>query len=245
MGTAGVSESLNIKTYPSRDALEQGVTERLVDGLHHALDAKPTVAISLSGGSTPMPIYARLAKASVDWDRVVAIPTDERWVARDHEANNAHQIKQHLKGQGPAIRDLVPQSVDGPPDASFAHQVLQELPSPFAISVVGMGQDAHFASLFPNHAKLLEGLDVHSSSDFISLTPDPLPPEAPFGRISLTLSKLMDSQAILLVITGSQKKAVLDEAWARVSAHDDAQAQWPIMALLREAKDRLEIHWSE
>ena len=72
-----------------------------------------------------------------------------------------------------------------------------------------MGNDGHIASLFPNtDPRPDDPLPVRR------LTPDPLPPEAPFDRISLTMPSLLDSDALLFVIRGADKRALFEEAAA-------------------------------
>ena len=240
MGTAGVNSGVGMKwnEYTHREALVEAVALRIHGQLNKALAEPGSVSVALSGGGTPMPIYARLAQMPLDWSRVVCIPTDERWVARDHAANNAREIRQHLSVA--RIEDLVPELVSGAPKSTYASEVLGQLPSPFEVAIVGMGADAHFASLFPHAVDLADGLDLNSSLSALAIVPDPLPPEAPFGRISLSLAKLLEAHAILLVITGETKRAVLEQAMA-----DDVDVEAsPIAALLRAAGPSLEVFWS-
>lgn len=201
---------------------------------------RESASLALSGGGTPMPIYSKLSEMTLDWSRVVAVPTDERWVSKDHPANNTSQIRACFGSCGIHIHDLVPDEVIGAPTADYAREVLQEIPMPFDVALLGMGSDAHFASLFPESPALADGLDPDSTTVALPVVPDPLPPEAPFGRISLTLAKLLQSRNLLLAITGENKRAVLDQAM-----HDQANPQHcPVAALLQAAGDRLDIYWS-
>lgn len=151
------------------------------------------VAIALPGGSTPFPILAQLVQRPVAWSRVVAFPTDDRLVPEDHPASNIGKLRSLLEPCGAGVQPLVP-------GARVPH---------FALVWLGMGADGHVASLFPN-------TDPHVDDPLAVriLTPDPLPPEAPFDRITLTLPSLLNSDALLLVIRGADKRAVLDAAIA-------------------------------
>lgn len=226
--------------YESRDALNHAVVDRMRAQLDKALLAHPEISMALSGGSTPMPIYAQLAAETIAWDRIACIATDERWVSREHEANNTNQIRQHLGNTGAKIFDLVPEALGDEPNAEYAKAVLEDLPMPLALAVVGMGTDAHFASLFPNTAALKEGLDAGSSLSTVSVIPEPLPVEAPYGRVTLSLAYLLKAQALLLVITGDTKRAVLQRVMDEVP--DPSQA--PIAALIAAAGKELEVYWS-
>ena len=77
----------------------------------------------------------------------------------------------------------------------------------FALTWLGMGGDGHIASLFPNTDP-----QVDDAQALRRLVPDPLPPEAPFARLSLTIPALLDSDALLFVMRGADKRAVFDAA---------------------------------
>ncbi len=151
------------------------------------------VAICLPGGSTPFPILARLVQHPQDWARVVAYPSDDRIVPEDHPASNTGKLRALLEPVGARVEALR----------------LDTAPPHFALVWLGMGADGHIASLFPN-------TDPRSDDPQAvrRLTPDPLPPEAPFDRITLTTPALLNCDAMLLVIRGEDKRAVLDDALA-------------------------------
>lgn len=231
---------MNWTEFPDRSALVAGVARCVQEQLEDCLAARPEACIALAGGGTPMPIYASLAATAVDWSRVTAVATDERWVPAQHSAHNGRQISRQFAGAGLRVANLVPEDAQGQANPRQAEQTLAGMPGPFDLVLVGMGDDAHFASLFPHSVALRVGLDPTAAVDVLVVMPDPLPPEAPFARISLSLSKLLDTRRLLLVITGQAKRAVLKQA-ARAQADEQAL---PIAALLRAAGEKLEIFWS-
>ncbi|MBP9697257.1 MAG: 6-phosphogluconolactonase, partial [Thermomonas sp.] len=98
--------------------------------------------------------------------------------------------------------------------------------------------DGHFASLFPGAANLAEGLAMESGIDAIATLPEPLPAEAPFARISLTLPRLLRARTILLVATGEDKRRVLRQA------RQQDRGGHPVAALLHARDHRVQVHWS-
>lgn len=233
-------ENMNLFEYPNLDSFIEAVSKRIHAALAEAIELRESASLALSGGGTPMPIYSKLSEMTLDWSSVVAVPTDERWVPKDHPSNNASQIRTFFGGCGIRILGLVPDEATGEPTAEHARDILQDIPVPFDVALLGMGSDAHFASLFPGSPALADGLDPASTTVALPVMPDPLPPEAPFGRISLTLAKLLQSRNVLLAITGENKRAVLDQA-----LHDRVDPQHcPVAALLRAAGDHLDIYWS-
>jgi 6-phosphogluconolactonase len=157
-----------------------------------ALDATGgPLAITVPGGSTPFPILEHLAAAPLDWQRLTIWPGDDRVVAEDHPASNVGRIRALLAPTGAEVVTLTE---------------MEAVPR-FALAWIGMGEDGHVASLFPNtDPRADDPLRVRR------LTPDPLPPEAPFDRVSLTLPALLGSDRLLIVIRGEAKRRVFDDA---------------------------------
>ena len=157
-----------------------------------ALAATPgEIAIAIPGGSTPFPILAALAGHGLDWPRLAVWPTDDRLVAEHHPASNLGRIRAALAPLGARVVAL---------DAASR-------PPHFALVWLGMGEDGHIASLFPaSDPRPGDSLPVRQ------LTPDPLPPEAPFARLSLTMPALLDSDELLFVMRGEAKRALFAAA---------------------------------
>ena len=149
------------------------------------------VAITVPGGSTPFPILERLAAMPLEWRRVTVWPGDDRRVPEDHPASNTGRIRALLEPAGAEVVALT---------------VMGDVPH-FALAWLGMGDDGHVASLFPNTDPRAD-----DPQRMRMLTPDPLPPEAPFDRITLTIPALLDSDELLFVIRGADKRALFEAA---------------------------------
>ena len=159
-----------------------------------ALAATPgDIAITVPGGATPFPILAELARAPLEWRRIVVWPGDDRVVAEDHPASNVGRIRALLEPAGARIVPLAEGAA----------------PPRFVLAWLGMGADGHVASLFPS-ADPRAGDPVTVRR----LTPDPLPPEAPFDRLSLTIPALLASDELLFVLRGADKRALFEAAVA-------------------------------
>lgn len=228
--------------YPDADALSVAVAEHLRTACETALRTHDTALIALAGGKTPFPIYRRLASADgIDWSRVVALPGDDRCVSREHAASNAAGLRAaFVAAQGLRILPLA--ADDGDPGASLAQARAALAPlhdKAFDAVVLGMGEDAHTASLFPGADALPAAMAEDSPEDAFLLVPDPLPPEAPFPRITLGLARLLRARHLHLIVTGARKRDVLRAAQA---THDPLRA--PISALLHAPDAVVHLHWS-
>jgi 6-phosphogluconolactonase len=218
-------------------ALADAIATRLGSALDAALTRDGHATLALAGGRTAPPIFARLAAQPRDWSQVTLLPSDERWVPADHPDRNSAALRSAFAGaDGVRFLDLVPPDATGMADAGTACLALAEHPQPFAATLLGMGSDGHFASLFPGAPNLATGLDPVTAAPAMAIVPNPLPAAGPHPRISLTLSRILKSQVIVLAITGGDKRAVLDTAVA-------GDTSLPVTALLRAAPDLI-VHWS-
>lgn len=175
-------------------ASDAEIARWLHERLEQALAATSgPVAITIPGGSTPFPILAKLAELGLDWSRIAVWPGDDRIVPEDHPASNVGRIRAALEPLGARVVALA-----------------EGLSPPhFALAWLGMGTDGHIASLFPNTDP-----QVDDGQLLRRLTPDPLPPEAPFDRLSLTMPALLASNALVFVIRGAEKQALFEAALA-------------------------------
>lgn len=150
-----------------------------------------TVAICLPGGTTPAPVLRRMAGMPLDWSRMEIWPGDDRMVPESHPASNAGAIRAIL---GPCGAAVIPLRENARPPH-------------FAFVWLGMGRDGHIASLFPSSDPRPD-----DPRGIVRVTPEPLPVEAPFERISLTIPALLDADAIIFVIRGEEKRALFAAA---------------------------------
>ena len=168
------------------------VARWLEDRLARALaDRAGTPAICVPGGTTPFPILERLAGAPPDWPRVTIWPGDDRVVPESHPASNVGRMRALLAPTGARIVSLAENAV----------------PPHFSLVWLGMGPDGHVASLFPNTDPRAD-----DARRVRRTTPDPLPPEAPFDRLTLTIPALLDCDELAFVIRGEGKRALFAAA---------------------------------
>ena len=178
------------------DLIEGADDAAVAEWLHGRLAAAlarsaAPVAVTVPGGSTPFPILERLAAMPIAWRRLTVWPGDDREVPEGHPASNTGKIRALLEPAGAEV---------------VALSLMEQVPH-FALAWLGMGADGHIASLFPNaDPRADDPLKMRL------ISPDPLPPEAPFDRITLTIPALLDSDELMFVIRGSEKRALFEEA---------------------------------
>ena len=175
------------------NATNADVAAWLSERLAARLSEDGPTTITVPGGSTPFPIIEGMLERDLTWDRLVVWPNDDRVVPEDHPASNTGKLRALLEPAGAEVVTLTE---------------MEAVPA-FALTWLGMGADGHIASLFPN-------TDPRSDDarKIIRLTPDPLPPEAPFYRISLTMPALLASDELVFVIRGADKRAIFEDGAA-------------------------------
>ncbi|WP_313713685.1 6-phosphogluconolactonase [Pseudomonas sp.] len=209
--------------------LARDVAERL----RAAIAAKGQACVVLSGGRSPVPFLEQLAGEQLDWTRITVSLADERWVPVEHADSNAGLLARHLF-KGPAAKarfvGLYQQAENLDAAAAITDQALAELP-PIDVLVLGMGDDGHTASLFPDSPNLVEGLDPSSKRRCLPM----LAPSVPHQRLSMTRPLLASAAFIALSVQGPGKLATLRAALA-----GNDLSEMPIRAFLH---DPLDIYW--
>jgi 6-phosphogluconolactonase len=195
------------------------IAAHIADALRAAIAARGQASLAVSGGKSPIPVFEALREQDLDWARVTVVLVDERVVPRDHEASNTALVAQHLlQGKAaaarflPFFRELAPQFNAEVLDALVddAETRIGDLPWPLDVSVLGMGEDAHTASLFPGAPGYARAIATEQRLAWV--VPEQAPVPAPFARLTFTLSALLASRELLLSIAGGSKLAVYRQA---------------------------------
>lgn len=211
------------------ETLALNVAKRLTD----AIDAQGTATLVVSGGRSPVAFFQHLAKQPLDWSNVVVSLADERWVPVEHADSNAGLIKRYLL-QGAAAKaqflSLYNAAANLELAGEQADRLLSELPV-IDVLVLGMGDDGHTASLFPNSPKLADALSAGGSRRCWPM----LAPTVPHQRLTMSRALLVSAKHKILSISGQSKLTTLNAALA-----DDDVAAMPIRAFLQPT---LEIYW--
>ncbi|PXX13956.1 6-phosphogluconolactonase [Nitrosomonas ureae] len=214
--------------YPDIESLSQGFADFAATTLKNTLTRKPQATLVVPGGSTPRHYLPALAKCQLPWDRITITLSDERWVDVNNEQSNEQLVKKYLMAHLPPNTSFIGLKTqhENPFDAvDTIHQRLDQLPS-LSLTVLGLGEDGHIASLFPGINP-----DLPSNHPCVAVAP----PIAPSLRVSLSLEMLAKSENIVLVVTGKNKLLLLD----RLNGHSDSGI--PLTWLLQRASSPITV----
>ncbi|MFV0408493.1 MAG: 6-phosphogluconolactonase [Paracoccus sp. (in: a-proteobacteria)] len=219
-----------IVTYPDRELLALSLADRIGEELRQQLEAVGPASLCVPGGSTPAPMFKALSGVMLDWANVTVLLNDERWVPASHPRSNSAMLRDTLLNEPAAAAQYLDlYTGEASPEAAAPglsdriHALM-----PLTVLVLGMGDDMHTASLFPN----APGLDA-----LLAGNAPPVMPAAGGAepRITLTAPALQSALNIHILITGAQKRAALDAA---IGA---SPIEAPISAFLRDAT----VHYAD
>ncbi|WP_445192846.1 6-phosphogluconolactonase [Sphingomonas sp. Tas61C01] len=207
--------------------------------IESAIDARGGAVIALSGGKTPVPIYAKLAAAKLDWKRVTIVPTDERVVPLGDPLSNVTMIAKAFIPKGARVMPIVPTATaDYKAAGRSADALMQDLHWPLDLCLLGVGGDGHTASIFPG-PDLDEALAGPRERRALGVMPEPLPPEAPVPRVTLSREGIVTARALLIAVTGAEKRTVIEAA-----IKQGAGSAYPIGRVLADVELPVDIHWA-
>ncbi|MEE4164076.1 MAG: 6-phosphogluconolactonase [Woeseiaceae bacterium] len=227
---------MQFKTFETREAASIAAAEAISALLERRLDAHEKASLVVSGGTTPSRCFAELANLELDWDNVHVVLSDERWVPADSDDSNEKLVRETLltgRAAGASLLPVYREDTDPAARSEEIDQAIRLLPFPFACSLLGMGEDGHFASLFPDAGNLEAGLDPDNTTLCLPVSTA----ASPHPRISLTLSALSRSDEIILLIFGAAKRAVLESAAS-------LQSELPVARLLLQKRAPVNVYWA-
>lgn len=168
-----------------------------------------TFSIVLAGGNSPLALYRRLAGEAMQWNKWRVYFGDERCLPLDHPDRNSLQARHALLDHVPIESEHIftPPSELGPIEAASRYGAMLADAGEFDLVLLGLGEDGHTASLFPDH-------ELGLSRD----APDVLPvfdaPKPPPERITFSANRLSRAKQVIFLVTGESKRDAI-RRWRR------------------------------
>ena len=202
---------MNIHVHPSVDDLAHTAASII----ESAISTHDDINLGVAGGSTPRLVHGLLAERPIDWNRVTAWMTDERWVGPDHPDSNQRMVRETLAGLVD-VRFLAPDTTLQDPATSAAAfeaalvggGIVSERHS---IVMLGLGTDGHTASLFPD----TDALTARGQSYVANWVP-----ALETWRLTATYELLALADRVMFLVTGGAKAGVM----AQIAAGEEFPA---------------------
>ena len=202
-----------------------------VDNLSQSIAASLSARINLNGyasfvvcgGSSPLPLYDNLSNKDLDWSKVSIFLGDDRVVPSDHQDSNNYLIQLHLLKNNASSASFY--------SLNDSRITIKDIRRPFDVVLLGLGNDGHFASLFPAQLNNALVFDAYASPSIIVSDQDLGSPS--HKRISMNLSMLIDAKRCILLVPNSDKRKIVERAYK--------DNQLPLHFLLTQERTKIEF----
>jgi 6-phosphogluconolactonase len=205
-----------IEKLKTASALADAVVGLVAASVSQGIQRRGESILVFSGGSTPEIFLPAVGSLPLPWENVSITLSDDRWVDSDSPISNTGMLKRTLLNQAGPSRaryiDLKNSALTAEAGLASTRAALPPLTSRYDLILLGMGNDGHFASLFPGTPDLASLLS-ESNTDRVAAIPAPTTASPHVERISMTLAEIKRSERIVLVLQGEAKLATLKAAW--------------------------------
>ncbi len=198
-----MTQNLHWQHLENKQQLAETAAKLILEAADKAIAERGAFKLVMAGGSTPENAYRLLVDADTDWSKWHIYYGDERCLQPDDKDRNskmAHDaFLQHVAIPESQIHPMPTEK--GGEQAASEYRELVETALPFDLVLLGMGEDAHTASLFPGH--------VHNKEELAHAVYDA--PKPPPERVSLSAKALSASNQVVFLVSAKNKEQALED----------------------------------
>ncbi len=206
---------MKVLNYDNTEILENDLAIKIANLLSEDIQENGFAQLLVSGGSTPINLFKKLSQIEIDWKNVTIGLVDERFVSQDSEFSNETLVQTHLIQNYASSANLIGMVYDTENEESNLKIAIEKndvfLTKKISVSILGMGEDGHTASLFPGDSSSEKDLQSTDFKGMLSTTA----PSHPTSRITFSKNLILSSDLIFLMIVGNSKMKVLEKAKER------------------------------
>jgi len=222
---------MNLNIFATATEQDIAIIEYITQIINQLLQTQENVTIALSGGTSPISLLKKLSTVNLPWKKITLTLVDDRVVPITDPDSNENLVRTHLikhKAKKARFVGLVNQNSDQ--SVGLNERTCAKID----LAILGIGEDGHTASIFPDCPEIFAALDINNPNHYIITNPK----SAKYQRISLTLSSLVQIPHLILRINGELKLKIIKEAILGNNQN------YPISYVLTKRPD-LKIYWHE
>lgn len=190
-------------SFDSQSEINQATVSRILAAADEAIEEYGSFLIVLAGGSTPKSVYELLSKEQADWTNWHVFHNDDRCLPVDHPERNSLMARQawlnHVEIPSSQIYDI-PAELGNIEGAKAYAKAIADVGT-FDLVLLGLGEDGHTASLFPDQ-------DIDNSAEVVPVFNAPKPPA---DRITMSQKRLSDTHEVIFLVTGAGKQQAVSD----------------------------------
>ena len=227
-------------SFDSRSRAARSTAGDIATILSSSVEKKGNALLLLSGGTTPAELYRELGSRHIPWEKVFVLPTDARWLSQDDDGSNDGMIRRTLLHGPAAAANFLP-LYGGERTAQDAlsrlHATISALPTP-DVSLLGLGEDGHVASLFPSSGNFMQAMTAEGGEFVVPI----IAPNAAVTpeRLTLSLPFLLTALDTFIFFHGTVKLSVYEKALESGAVED-----LPFRAVVQQDKSPVSVYWAE
>ena len=228
MAHSAFPQRIKFNVFESREKASAALAMQLEESLREAIEKRGKAALVVSGGTSPLDLFRELRSRNLPWEKITLIASDERVVPPGHPESNETMIRNELMQQCAVNAQLVSLLPAGGPGHAAG-----DIPTHFDAVVLGMGDDGHTASLFPDSPDIEQALESAAASIRLGV------PRLGSERVSLTPASLLSSERIDLLFFGQKKRGVFEAA-----LHAGDVCEYPVRAVIQQHRVPVNVFWA-
>lgn len=221
MNASGLPNAAALFVHDNPDRLGAAVAQRIAELAAQSIATRGVFRLALAGGETPRRCYEHLRQLDVSWPQVQVYFGDERYLPRgDAGRNDSMAYDALLNHVAIPAGNVHPIAAElGTSEAATTYAALLDRSTPLDLVLLGMGEDGHTASLFPDNPAL------ESAASAVPVFGAPKPPPE---RVSLGLNALNAARKRIFLVAGAGKRGALEQLMRGVTlpAARVAPAEW-------------------
>jgi len=238
MEEAGTMSAVNFHAFDDANELTSKLSDKICKLLTNAIEKNGKASLVVSGGNTPKKLFTKLGLCDIAWDKVVISLCDERWIDNESDDSNEKLVRTYLLKNYAKKANFVGmfQQDTNLEDAKIIYEkIAKDKLSPIDVIILGMGDDGHTASLFPNNEKFTEAFSL-KNRDFTLVVRQK---DVKFHRLGLTRAAILNAKHIFLHFEGKKKFDIYNAA----KDMDDFD-KYPISSILNQKTKNIEVYYA-